>query len=198
MLKYHFILGDPMRKLVLGGLVAGVLTSGLNVVNAAYIIRLKNGNEYVTGRYWHEGTQVLFDTYGGVFGVDKAFIFKIEKSRNGVHLAAVSDGGATEPTQSSPDKSNKDSTESKPVSQSKMQERDPDDAIVSEYKRLKGRSKEVDSMLTSEIRELLKDITAFKNKISRDSRLFVEYGREFNDTHEIGATVENALASRTQ
>ncbi len=79
-----------------------------------------------------------------------------------------------------------------------MQERDPDDAIVSEYKRLKVRSKEVDSMLTSEIRELLKDITAFKNKISRDSRLFVEYGREFNDTHEIGATVENALASRTQ
>jgi len=198
MLKYHFILGDPMRKLVLGGLVAGVLTSGLNVVNAAYIIRLKNGNEYVTGRYWHEGTQVLFDTYGGVFGVDKAFIFKIEKSRNGVHLAAVSDGGATEPTQSSPDKSNKDSTESKPISQSKIQERDRDDAVVTEYKRLKDRSKEVDSMLTSEIRELLKDITAFKNKISRDSRLFVEYGREFNDAHEIGATVENTLASRTQ
>jgi hypothetical protein len=187
-----------MRKLVLGGLVASVLMGGLNVVNAAYVIRLKNGNEYVTSRYWHEGTQVLFDTYGGVFGVDKAFIFKIEKSSNGVRLAAVSDGGAAEPTQSSPDKSNKDSTESKPVSQSKMQERDPDDAIVSEYKRLKGRSKEVDSMLTSEIRELLKDITAFKNKISRDSRLFVEYGREFNDTHEIGATVENALASRTQ
>lgn len=187
-----------MRKLVLGGLVTSVLTGGLNVVDAAYVIRLKNGNEYVTGRYWQEGTQVLFDTYGGVFGVDEAFIFKIEKSSNGVHLAAVSDVRAAEPTQNSPDQSNKDSTESKPVSQSKMQERDPDDAIVSEYKRLKVRSKEVDSMLTSEIRELLKDITAFKNKISRDSRLFVEYGREFNDTHEIGATVENALASRTQ
>ena len=187
-----------MRKLILGGMFMTVLGNGANAADGAYIIRLKNGNEYVTARYWQEGTQVLFDTYGGVFGVDKAFIFKIEKSSNGVRLAAVSDGGAAEPTQSSPDKSNKDSTESKPISQSKIQERDPDDAIVSEYQRLKVRSKEVDSMLTSEIRELLKNITALKNKISRDSRLFVEYGREFNDAHEIGATVENALASRTQ
>ena len=193
-----FYSGNPMRKLILGGMFMTVLGNGANAADGAYIIRLKNGNEYVTARYWQEGTQVLFDTYGGVFGVDKAFIFKIEKSSNGVRLAAVSDGGAAEPTQSSPDKSNKDSTESKPISQSKIQERDPDDAIVSEYKRLKVRSKEVDSMLTSEIRELLKNITALKNKISRDSRLFVEYGREFNDAHEIGATVENALASRTQ
>lgn len=187
-----------MRKLVLGGLVAGVLVNGVNVVDAAYIIRLKNGNEYTTGRYWQEGTQVLFDTYGGVFGVDKAFIFKIEKSSNGVRLAAVSDGGAAEPTQSSPDKSNKDSDGSQPVSQLKIKEGNPDDIIAGEYKRLKGRSKEVDGMLTSEIRELLKEITAFKNKISRDSKLFVEYGREFNDAHEIGATVEAALRSRTQ
>jgi hypothetical protein len=184
-----------MRKLVLGGLVASALTGGLNVVNAAYVIRLKNGNEYITSRYWQEGTQVLFDTYGGVFGVDKAFILKIAKSSNGVRLAAVSDGA--EPTQNSPDKS-KDSTESKPVSQSKMQERDPDDAIVSEYKRLKVRSKEVDSMLTSEIRELLKDITAFKNKLSRDSKLFFAYAQEFNDANEIADTVETALRSRTQ
>lgn len=187
-----------MRKLVLGGLVASVLTSGLNVVDAAYVIRLKNGNEYVTGRYWQEGTQVLFDTYGGVFGVDKAFIFKIEKSGETVRLATVADGHAHTPSQSSPDSPNKDSTESKTVSQSKIQERDPGDAIASEYKRLKDRSQEVDGMLTSEIRALLKEITAFKNKISRDSKLFVEYGREFNDAHEIAAAVETALQSRTQ
>jgi hypothetical protein len=53
-------------------------------------------------------------------------------------------------------------------------------------------------MLTGEIRELLSQITAFKNKLAKDSKLFVEYGREFNDAHEIAAAVETALRSRTQ
>jgi hypothetical protein len=53
-------------------------------------------------------------------------------------------------------------------------------------------------MLTAEIRELLNQITAFKNKLSRDSKLFIQYGREFNDAHDLGNTVETALVSRTQ
>ncbi len=73
-----------------------------------------------------------------------------------------------------------------------------DDPIVGEFNRLKEKSKEVDGMLTSEIRELLNQVTAFKNKLSKDSKLFVEYGREFNDAHELGDTVETALRSRTQ
>jgi hypothetical protein len=196
--KMSFYFGAAMRKLVLGGLVAGVFVNGVNVVDAAYVIRLKNGNEYTTGRYWQEGTQVLFDTYGGIFGVDKAFILKIEKSDKTVRFTPLSDRHVSELSQSSSDKSDKESAESKPLSQAKIHERDPDDRVVSEYKRLNEKSKEVDAMLTSEIRELLKEITAFKNKLSRDSKLFVEYGREFNDSHEIGATVENALRSRAQ
>src|SRR5262245_45680873 len=50
------------------------------IVHAAYLIKLKNGNEFVTGRYWQEGRQLLFDIYGGVFGVDRAFVSKIEES----------------------------------------------------------------------------------------------------------------------
>ena len=40
------------------------------VGKAAYIIKLKNGNEFITGRYWHEGRQLMFDAYGGVFGIE--------------------------------------------------------------------------------------------------------------------------------
>ncbi|HET8562499.1 MAG TPA: hypothetical protein VFM35_01375, partial [Candidatus Binatia bacterium] len=50
------------------------------VGEAAYIIKLKNGNEFVTGRYWHEGRQIMFDIYGGVLGIDKALVTKIEES----------------------------------------------------------------------------------------------------------------------
>jgi hypothetical protein len=53
-------------------------------------------------------------------------------------------------------------------------------------------------MLTAEIRELLNQISAFKNKITKDSKLFFEYAREFNDAQEIGNSVETALRTRTQ
>lgn len=45
-------------------------------------------------------------------------------------------------------------------------------------------------MLTEEIRALLKEIKAFKDKISGDSKYVVDYTREFNDIHEISAAVE--------
>jgi hypothetical protein len=188
-----------MRKIALGGLFLGMMGSGLDLVNAAYVIKLKNGNEYVTGRYWQAGSQVLFDTYGGVFGIDRGFVAKIEKTDKPVRLARVGESDPADKAQSDSAKPDKELVEAKPATETKTEKRpDPEDPIMGEFNRLKERSKEVDSMLTSEISDLLKEITAFKNKLSRDSKLFVEYGREFNDAQAIGASVESALRSRTQ
>jgi hypothetical protein len=166
--------------------------------SAAYVIKLKNGNEYVTTRYWHDGSQVLFDTYGGVFGIDKAFVNKIEKTDEIIRLARIAD---RDPIEKSSVES-KESKEALPAKESDgpaiKKEKAPDDPVVGELNRLKDKAKEVDGMLTGEIRELLSQITAFKNKLAKDSKLFVEYGREFNDAHEIAAAVETALRSRTQ
>jgi hypothetical protein len=51
-------------------------------------------------------------------------------------------------------------------------------------------------MLTNEILDLLKEIKAFKDKMSRNSKLFVEYAREFNDIHQISSEVEAAFKAR--
>lgn len=186
------------RVILLYGLVFTVIVGAADA-RAAYVIKLKNGNEYVTTRYWHEGGQVLFDTYGGVFGIEKTFVTKIEKSEQIVRLATVSDldpaanrrtDATKESDEQGKEKAKEDATPKK--------EKAPDDPIVGELNRLKEKSKEVDGMLTSEIRELLNQITAFKNKIVKDSKLFIDYGREFNDLNEIGNTVEAALRSRTQ
>src|SRR5206468_11413726 len=56
---------------------------------AAYVIKLGNGNEFVTGRYWHERTQVMFDVYGGVFGVDRSFVTTIEESNKPLKLIST-------------------------------------------------------------------------------------------------------------
>ena len=188
-----------MSNLLMYGL-AFVACGGLvGVADAAYVIRLKNGNEYVTTRYWHEGSQVLFDTYGGIFGIDKSFVTKIDATERVVKLATASDHDPSEKTQTESSKEEKEQAKKKTGEESKMKkEKAPDDPIAGELSRLKEKSKQVDGMLTDEIRQLLKEITAFKNKIVKDSKLFVDYGREFNDLNKIGDTVEAALRSRTQ
>jgi len=165
------------------------------VVDAAYIIKLKNGNEYVTNRYWQEGSQVLFDAEGGVFGIDKGFVSKIEKADRVIKLATVA---TQDPSYKIPTDNVKiEATEKTPTDPTPAKERDPADPVVAEFSRLKNKSKEVDGMLASEIRQLLNEISELKNKISKDSKLFIEYGREVNDLHDMGAIVESVLNSRT-
>ena len=188
-----------MAKTLIYAAVVATLLGGIETASAAYVIKLKNGNEYVTTRYWHEGGQLLFDTYGGIFGIEKSFVAKIEKTDQTFRLAVASDHDLAEKTSPNLSKQNDDSGEKKPAAASKIeQKRDADDPIVGEFNRLKEKSKAVDGMLTSEIRELLNQITTFKNKLSKDSKLFIQYSREFNDAQEIGSTVESALRARTQ
>jgi hypothetical protein len=165
------------------------------IANGAFVIRLKNGNEYVTNRYWQEGAQVLFDADGGIFGVDKSFVNKIEKTDKVIRLASVAsqDPADTPQREAANEKSDKEATAQAPT----KKERAADDPIVGELNQLKGKAKEVDGMLATEIRELLNRITAFKNMLLKDNKLFVEYGREFNDLQELGSTVESALTSRS-
>lgn len=182
-----------MRKVTLAALIAGMSGGGLGTLDAAYVIKLKNGKEYVTARYWQEGAQVLFDTYGGTFGVEREFVTKIEKTDENFRVDAVTERnpGPADAKEQGTDAESKSTVAPKPE-----KKRDPGDPIVREFNRFKEKSKEVDGMLTSEIRDLLKEIKIFKDKISGDSKLFLNYGREFNDVHEISSAVEAALESR--
>lgn len=186
---------------MLAQLVSGVvfvIAATIGVADAGYLIRLKNGNDYVTTRYWREGSQVLFDTYGGVFGVEKNFIAQIVKTDD---VAGLSSASYREPATNLPNKGLNDKKELRDNVSDALPSRtkaDDYDAIRGEFNRLKEKANEVNGMLTAEIRELLNQITAFKNKLSRDSKLFIQYGREFNDAHELGSAVETALVSRTQ
>ena len=48
--------------------------------DASYRIRLKNGGEFKTLRYWSEGDQIKFYIYGGIVGIHKDSVGKIEKT----------------------------------------------------------------------------------------------------------------------
>ena len=187
-----------MHKAVFWMLFVG-LCFGTASADAAYVIKLKNGNEYITNRYWYEGSHLLFDTYDGVFGIEKNFVMGIEKRDQIVRPVTVSNRDPSDKPQSDPTNHNQEiphntANEETTVKNSK----DVTDPIVEEFNRLKQQAQQVDGMLTSEIGDLLSQITAFKNKLSKDSKLFVAYGREFNEAQELASSVETALTARGQ
>jgi hypothetical protein len=187
-----------MRSLVFYFLLAAYAIEP-GSASARFLIRLGNGNEFVTGRVWHQGKQLMFDAYGGVFGVDKDFVKQIEESNHPVLVTVQgeknSQGGFQVNVTDQKSQTSKPaaSTEPKPEAQ-----RNAQDPILQTFNILKEKSAQLDRMLTSEIRELLKEITGFKNMISRNSKYFVDYAREFNEAQEIGNLTETALRSRDQ
>jgi hypothetical protein len=194
MITFIFCWYSQMQQLAVSLVFALCLTYS-GAVEAAYVIKLGNGNEFITGRYWHEGTQLMFDVYGGIFGIDRAFVTKIEESNKALKLEASVYEDVKDKPRTEQAKEAKKPTTSPEV---KAETERKDDPITQEFNHLQETSRGIDGMLTSEIRDLLRDITAFKNKISRDSKLFIKYAKEFNDAQELGAATETALRSRDQ
>jgi len=164
----------------------------------AYVIRLKNGNEFVTGRYWEEGRQVLFDTYGGVFGIDRSLIAKILQSDNPIPLPPIRElapeekprlDAATEKTEK------KEAEKPSAPEEAKSVEKSADDPIQKEFNALKAQSGDISTMLTTELGEYLKKISALRTKIQLDRKIN-EYIREYTELIAMGDAAEAALRSR--
>jgi hypothetical protein len=167
--------------------------------DAAFVIKLKNGNEFVTTRHWQEGKQVMFDVYDGVFGVDKALVTTIEQSDKPVRVAVKGQKNIENGSQVEVTNQNKETIKPTASAETKAEpKRDSEDPIFKDFNRLKEKSAHLDKMLTSEIRDLLKEITGFKNMISKNSKYFIDYAREFNEAQEIGNVIEAALTARNQ
>ena len=184
-----------MRKIILSScLMTWAIGTGL--ADAAFVIRLKNGHEFVTGRHWQEGTQVMFDVYGGVLGVDKNLVSKIDRSDKPVHLLAAQ--SQNEKPQAVPRKDNSESNEALVPSTGKTEVKaDPDDPILKEFEALKQKSSSVNGMLTSELNEFAKNLAALKRKIQTSAKPN-DYLNQFTELHKIGDDLEDTLKKRNQ
>jgi len=169
----------------------------LSSARAAYVIKLKNGNEFVTGRYWHEGKQVMFDTYGGMFGVDTAFVFTIEQSDKPIKVISqvVEPAGITPRPDS--DKGASVSKNTSKLPEAAVKSNRDDDPIMKDFYALKSKFAGLDGMLTSELVEFSKDLSTFKRKV-QTSRKSNDYLNEFAESFKMGEAVETALKNRGQ
>lgn len=160
---------------------------------AAYVIKLKNGNEFVTGRYWQEGQQIMFDTYGGVFGVERAFISKIEEANKRVNQPAVPELRQVNiPT--APTKNEKEHSKS-PAVEAKSEAVRESDLIIKDLDGLKHRFKTVAGMSSSELQGFLKDLTSLRRKIQTSGNSN-DYLAEFTNILEMGDAAETLLNSK--
>jgi hypothetical protein len=183
-----------MRKSIVGScLIAWAIEAGL--ADAAFVIKLKNGNEFVTGRHWQEGKQVMFDVYDGVFGVDKALVLKIDQSDKTVPFAIDAQQVRNEKPQPLAGKPQAETNKSSPVNNEVKIKREPDDPILKEFEALKQKFSTMSGMLTSELSEYSRNVSSLKRRIqtSGESNHYLD---EFTELHKIGDNVENILNQR--
>lgn len=176
-------------------LILAVIAIGTGSVDAAFVIKLKNGNEFVTARYWQDGSQVLFDVYGGVFGVEKAFVVKIDRSDKPLSLVVDAPHSPEEKSpvsvvgsEANKSASNNNASKIKRVS---------DDPIIKEFEAVKQRFATINEMLTSELDEFSKDVAGLKRRIQSSSAPN-DYFKEFTELHNIGDHLEDVLKERNQ
>ena len=175
--------------------VLAACASGAAVSQAAYVIKLKNGNEYVTTRYWHEGSQVLFDAYDGVFGIDKAFVGTIEKTDRVVKVATVADQDPSEKNDTISKENSKEVAGQAPGKETTQPIRDENDPIMKEFNEINALSQNLDGMLTSELFDLSNRLTGLKKKLQLEGKTN-DYIREFGAIHDMGNAVETVLKTR--
>jgi hypothetical protein len=69
-----------MKKIILPAFILISFFAFPLASHASYIIHLKNGGQYITDQYWKEDGQIKFIVSGGIMGIDKDTVRKIEKS----------------------------------------------------------------------------------------------------------------------
>src|SRR6266542_745068 len=170
-----------MRKGLIYGVVFAACSTGLGGADAAYVIKLKNGNEFITGRYWQAGQQLFFDSYDGVFGIDRSFVLKIEK---------------TDKSEAISKESGNDVTKEAPAAETKAPaKKDENDPVYKEFDAVKAQSGELTTMLTDELDDYLKKVVALISKIQSERKVN-QYLSEYSELSAMANAAEAALKSR--
>lgn len=178
------------------GLIVGMTLSTLNVAEAAYVIKLKNGNEYVTGRFWQEGSQILFEAEGGVFGVDKEFVGKIEKTDKVIKLLTQAEHYPAEKTAATTSKRNDEGSNEAPLAAAKAPpKKDENDPVYKEARALKAQSDSLHTMARDELDGYVKKVVGLISKIQTDRKIN-QYLQEYSELNSLANSIEEEIKSR--
>ena len=191
-------------------LMAALIFAFASVADAAYLIKLKNGNEFFTGRYWQEGQQIMFDVYGGAFGIERAFVSKIEKSARTMREATWQTEAAAplatknSQIQRSSDAVGDSESDKKPVAVQETKTpllskktRVKDERVLEDFSLLQKRFAQLNDLPLSDVHALQSDIDSFKSKLEK-SDLAAAHEDEINAAGTLLRAIEGYLKVATR
>lgn len=136
----------------------------------------------------------MFDTYGGVFGIDRSFVVTIEESNKPLQPISTMESSVEARTQVATKEEKEPKKAPSPAGQKAGTKRD-EDPILKDFDALKEKVNGLNGMLTPELQEFSRNLTELKRRIQLSGKSN-DYLREFAEISEMGERVETALKSR--
>jgi hypothetical protein len=183
-------------------LVAGIAVALLALLipvasQAGYLIRLKNGKEFVVSSYWREGDRILFNTHGGMMGVEKDLVARIEESDRPVKTysaPALSPKPAEEKLEVQKSQTKTATTSDKQANEPKVT-KPKDQQVIKEFQSLQERFGGLNDLSNSEVYRLHDDLDFFKRKLASSNQLD-SHGEEFSAANTLQSAIDGLLRAR--
>lgn len=163
--------------------------------SATYLIELPNGAKFITHGYWKEKNLIKFYYYGGIVGVDKDRIIRLEET----DLESQKEIKSVEKVKivSEPIKqeSKKQEKSTNVASKGKNKDGKADDQILKELDRLKEEEKTLDSKGEKGLYQFAEELTALKKKIVYSGSAQI-YGGQLVELEDMLDNVEYIIKFR--
>ncbi len=157
---------------------------------AAYLIRLKNGQEFTAARYWEEGKRIMFDTAGGILGLDKDSVSKIQRTD-------LPSAGAEPVQKPNVEEAPSVKGEGQKEKVSAFKETPKDDEIVNEFRLLQERFSRLNDLTNDELNKLSDDLNSFRRKLLA-SNLAETYKDQYDAANTLIRAIAGLLKARAQ
>jgi hypothetical protein len=148
-----------MKKIILSAFILISFFAFPLLSHASYIIHLKGGGQFITSKYWEEDGQIKFFVSGGMMGIDKDTVRKIEKSKTKPEDVYETKKPALPPV----------TAEKKPAAAvnapGKEDDSKKDPVIMKEFEQLQKSFAERKNMTINELKDLRNNLTALRDKI---------------------------------
>lgn len=140
---------------------------------SAYLIEFKSGAKFITGDYWEEDNRIWFHQSGGFVGIEKQLVREIRESDLLDLVQEINskphpgiDSGRGERKAPTPAEHPQESNTRQSLSELPPPPDTPKDkGIEEEFDSLKQRVTHADPLEKTELIDLAKDMTAFRNKV---------------------------------
>ena len=175
-------------KKILQGILAVIVVLFPIACTATYIIHLEDGRSITVDKYWEEGDQIKFSRGGGIIGIEKNSVLKIEQTEAPADLpekkettaeteAAPASDGAKDATKgessnekgASAEETPKATQESKSRKESEKDTEKENKELVDKYMKefdlLKAKMKDVEMMTKEELNTFYMELDTFRKAV---------------------------------